>query len=528
MTNSIEEIKDADVIFVIGSNTTQQHPLVGMRIVEAVKKHGAKLIVADPRKIPIAEYANIYASIKPGTNLALLNAMLNVIVTEGLENIDFIKKRTEGHKEFSRSIERYTPEWAEAITGIKANTIREMARIYARAKNAVTIYTMGVTQHVTGSMNVSAISNLALLTGQIGKPSSGILPLRGQNNVQGSCDMGALPDNLPGYLKFYSEGAEKYIGSVWGEDFADGRGLTVTQMMKVASRGELKALYIVGENPLLSDSDIEHVKKAFKNIELLIVQDIFMTETAEVADIVLPGCSFMEKDGTFTNTERRVQRVRKAIEPVGDSRPDWMIVRDIIKGLSGEADFETPSDIMTEIGKVIPNYRGITYERLENEGGIQWPCTSLDHPGTKYLHKGTFTRGLGKFTVNDFIAPGESVSEEYPFILTTGRTNSHYHTGTMTRRSWTLDREEPKGFIEVHPDDAKIIGAKNYWKIKVTSKRGSVVTEARVTDRIQKGVLFMPMHFAEEPVNVLTNANLDPNCLIPELKVCAVKIEVVD
>lgn len=528
MTNSIDEVKDADVIFIIGSNTTEQHPLIGMRVAEAVKKNGAKLLVADPRRIPVSNYAHTYASIRPGGNLALVNSMLNVIITEGLENREFIGERTENFEEFAASVERYTPEWAEPITGIPADTIREMARVYARAKNAVTCYAMGVTQHVTGTKTVRALANLALLTGQIGKESSGVLPLRGQNNVQGSCDMGCLPDNLPGYQKFYSEATKDTIGAVWGEDFADGRGLTVTEMMQVASKGDIKALYIVGENPILSDADLEHVKHAFKNIELVIVQDIFMTETAEIADVVLPGCSFMEKDGTFTNTERRVQRVRKAIEPVGNSRPDWMIVADIINGLGGEANFNDPSEIMEEINKVVPSYAGISYDRLEKEGGLQWPCTTANHPGTKFLHRGKFARGLGQFTVNEYITPGEMRCDEYPFILTTGRTHNHYHTGTMTRRSWTLDREQPKGFIEMHPEDAKKIGAKSHWKIRVSSRRGSILTEAIVTDRIQQGVLFMPMHFAEEPVNILTNSNLDPDCLIPELKVCAVNIEVVD
>lgn len=526
MTNSIEDLSRADVIFVIGSNTTEQHPLVGTRIIEAVKKNDAKLIVADPRQIPLVQYSSIYAPMTPGTNLALINGMLNVIVSEGLEDIDFIQSRTEGYEEFKQSIKKYTPEWTEEVTGVDAETIREMARLYAGAKNASIVYAMGITQHVTGSKNVAALANLAMITGHIGKEYSGLNPLRGQNNVQGACDMGALPDILPGYQPIGNEAAIERLSKVWGNDFAGERGLTVTQMMDSAIEGKLKAFYIVGENPVLSDSDISHVKHSLESAEFIVVQDIFMTETAQMANVVLPAASSLEKDGTFTNTERRVQRVRKAIKNIGDSLEDWRIIQRIINAMGCDASYSSPAEVMDEIRKVVPQYGGITYERIEKEG-IQWPCSDINHPGTKTLHKGKFTRGLGKLTINDYMSPSETPNEKFPFVLTTGRTQHHYHTGTMTRRSWALDREQPNGFIEINPEDAKKLGIKDNSRVKVSSPRGEITTNAYVTDKITKGIVFMPMHFGEQPVNKLTSRNLDKVAGIPELKVCTVSIEAV-
>lgn len=525
MTNSIEEIANSDLIFVIGSNTTEQHPNVGMRVIEAVKKKGAKLIVADPRRIPLEEYASHYVNLKPGTNLALLNSILNVIVSEGLENIEFIKERTEGFEEFKESIKDYTPEWASEITGVEANVIREVARAYAKAQRATIIYAMGITQHVTGTMNVSALANLTMVTGHIGRESTGLNPLRGQNNVQGACDMAALPNVLPGYQSLDDISMIDKFSASWGKDFAKEKGLTVTAMMEGAVEEKIKGFYIVGENPMLSDSDSNHVREALENIEFLVVQDIFMTETAMLADVVLPAASFLEKEGTFTNTERRVQRVRKAIDNVGDSKPDWEITLDIMKTMGYDGDYSSPSEIMDEIRSLVPSYSGITYERIEKEG-IQWPCTDLSHPGTQYLHKDKFARGKGKFSLNQYSDLGEKVDKEYPLIMTTGRIQHHYHTGTMTRRSWALDREQPKGFIEINPVDAEKLGIKNSSRVKVSSRRGSLVTNAYITKRIDAGVVFMPIHFGEDPVNKLTNRNLDPVAQIPELKVCAVRIEV--
>ncbi|MFT5872718.1 MAG: formate dehydrogenase alpha subunit [Clostridium sp.] len=524
MTNSIDELENAEVIFVIGSNTTQQHPLIGMRIINAVRNKGAKLIVADPRKIPLAENAAIYAPIAPGSNLAFINGILNVIISENLINSDFIEKRTEGFEEFKDSIEKYTPELVSVITGVPSNTIKEIARLYATAKTASIVYAMGITQHISGTKNVAALANLALLTGQIGRESTGVNPLRGQNNVQGACDMGALPDVLPGYQSLYDENVHKKFSKVFGEDYASEAGMTLGEMMDGAFNGSVKSLFIMAENPMLSDPNLDHVKEALEHLELLVVQDIFMTETAKLADVILPGASFIEKDGTFTNTERRVQRVRKAIEPVTNSKADWEILCGLINALGCSTNYSSPSEIMEEIRTLVPSYGGITYERLDNEG-LQWPCTDIRHPGTKFLHKEKFVRGFGKFSVNEYVKSNEISTSEYPFILTTGRMNHHYHTGTMTRRSWALDREYPHGFMEINPCDAKKLGLRESSIVKVTSKTGEVVTEVHITDKILAGVVFMTFHFAEQAVNKLIGKSLDPIVQIPEFKVCAVKIE---
>jgi formate dehydrogenase alpha subunit len=495
-----------------------------MRIIDAVKKNGAKLIVADPRMIPLAQNAAIYAPIAPGTNLAFINGLLNVIVNENLVNSDFVESHTEGFEEFKDSIQKYTPELVSTITGVPENTIIEIARLYAKAKTASIIYAMGITQHISGTKNVAALANLALITGQIGRESTGVNPLRGQNNVQGACDMGALPDVLPGYQSLKDKNTSKKFANVWGTDYASGNGMTLGEMMDGSANGSVKSLFIMAENPMLSDPNLNHVKKALENLELLVVQDIFMTETSKLAHVILPGASFIEKDGTFTNTERRVQRVRKAIEPVGSSKSDWQILCGLIKALGGFADYSSPSDIMEEIRTLVPSYRGITYERL-NDGGLQWPCTDINHSGTKFLHRGKFTRGLGKFSVNEYTESTELATSEYPFILTTGRMNHHYHTGTMTRRSWALDREYPHGFMEINPQDAEKLGLKERSKVKVTSKIGEVITEAHITDKISVGVVFMTFHFGEQSVNKLISRNSDPIVQIPEFKVCAVKIE---
>lgn len=524
MTNSIEELEDAEVIFVIGSNTTEQHPLVGMRIINAVKKNGAKLIVADPRKIPIAEYAEVYAPLTPGSNLALINGILNVIITENLYNKEFINSMTEGFEEFKATILKYTPKAVSKITGVEENAIRKIARLYANAKTSSIVYAMGITQHISGTKNVAALANLALVTGHIGRESTGINPLRGQNNVQGACDVGALPNVLPGYQSLKDKVINDKFLEVWGEGFASEAGMTLGEMMDGAINGEIKALYIMGENPMLSDPNIKHVEEALESLELLIVQDIFMTDTAKLATVVLPGASFIEKDGTFTNTERRIQRIRKAIEPVGDSKADWEIICEIIKAMGCFTDYSSPSDIMDEISALVPSYGGIAYERL-NECGLQWPCPEIDHPGTKFLYEEKFKRGLGKFSVNEYVESNQFSTAEYPFMMTTGRINEHYHTGTMTRRSWALEREFPHGFMEINPIDAEKLGLKNRSTVKITSRIGEVITETRITDKIKCGVIFIPFHFKEVAVNKLIGKNMDPYVQIPEYKVCAVRVE---
>jgi len=522
MTNSIGEINECDYLFVIGSNTTETHPIISLQMRKAVSR-GAKLVVVDPRKTEIAELADVYVPLKPGANIPLLNAMCNVIIAEGLYDKEFVANRTEGFEELKSAVENFTPENYAGIIGVPAETIREIARGFAKADSAAIFYTMGITQHTSGTNNVLAVANLAMLTGQIGKPSSGVNPLRGQNNVQGACDMGALPNVFPGYQGVaVPENVEKFT-NLWGIPQSVKVGLTVGEMMDAAHHGDLKAMYILGENPMLSDPDITHVQQALENLEFLVVQDIFLTETAMLADVVLPGASFAEKDGTFSNTERRVQRVRKAIEPLA-GKADWEVISEVLTALGYPHEYCSASEIFDEVARVTPQYAGISYARLE-EKGIQWPCPNAEHPGTTYLHDGKFSRGLGKFTGIDFEPPAELPDEEYPFVLNTGRRLYHYHTGTMTRRAKGLNTIYSEEFIEINPADACKLGISDGELVKVSSRRGSISVKAQVTDMVQQGMVFTSFHFAEAPVNFLTNSACDSICKIPELKVAAVKVE---
>lgn len=523
MTNSIGEIERADVIFVIGSNTTEQHPLIASQILKAIK-NGAKLIVADPRRIQLAELAELYLQHKPGSDVALLNSMMNVIITEGLEDKEFIQQRTEDFESLKSTVAEYTPEKSSEIAGVPKEKIVEAARTYAQSKKSIIIYSMGITQHTTGVDNVTATANLAMLTGNIGKECTGVDPLRGQNNVQGACDMGALPNVFSGYQKVADEKIRDKFEKDWKVKLPPSPGLTVVEMMNAALEGKVKLMYIMGENPMVSDPDINHVEEALKAVDFLAVQDIFLTETASLADVVLPGTSFAEKDGTFTSTERRIQRVRKAIEPIGDSKPDWKIITELSSRMGYKMDYGSPGEIMDEIAKLTPIYGGVSYARLENFG-LQWPCPNPDHPGTPYLHKGTFSRGLGKFYPAKYKPPQEVPDSDYPFTLTTGRIAFHFHTGTMTRKDWALDREHPKGYVEINSQDAKELGLRDGQIAKVISRRGEISIPVKSLDTIRKGVVFIPFHFAESAANRLTAANLDPVAKIPEYKVCAVRVE---
>lgn len=525
MTNSIPEIGSADVIFVIGSNTTEQHPLVADQIVKGVKG-GARLIVADPRQIQLTKLAALHLSHRPGTDVALINGMLNVIIAEDLVDREFVSSRTEGFEELKEVVAGYTPRKAAEITGVPAEKIIEAARIYAGGKKGTIIYAMGITQHTTGVDNVMSCANLAMLTGNMGRESTGVNPLRGQNNVQGACDMGTLPNVFPGYQAVTNTELRQKFEKAWGVKLPSQPGVTVTGAINKMIAGEIKALYIMGENPMISDPDMSHTEKALKNLGFMVVQDIFLTETARLADVVLPGVSFAEKDGTFTSTERKVQRVRKAIEPLGSSRPDWKIITELSSHLGYKMDYPSPREVMDEIAKLTPSYGGISYDRLER-GGLCWPCPSPDHPGTPYLHKEKFARpgGKGRFSAVPYRPPAELPDDEYPFTLTTGRTGFHWHTGTMTRKDWALDREYPKGYVEINPQDAANTGIRNGAMVKVASRRGEISMQANVVDTIQEGLVFIPFHFAEAAANKLTAANLDPVAKIPEYKVCAVKLE---
>jgi len=522
MTNSIGEIKDCDYLFVIGSNTTETHPIISLEMRKAMK-NGATVVVADPRKTEIAELANVHIPLKPGANIPLLNTLCNVIIEEDLYDKEFVANRTEGFEELKEAVKNFTPENYAGIIGVPADTIREVARGFAKAKNAAVFYTMGITQHTTGTNNVLSIANLAMLTGQIGKPSSGVNPLRGQNNVQGACDMGGLPNVFPGYQAVADPANVEKFTKAWGVQQSNKVGLTVGEMMDAAHHGDLKALYILGENPMLSDPDITHVEHALNNLEFLVVQDLFLTETAMLADVVLPGASFAEKDGTFSNTERRVQRVRKAVEPVA-GKADWEVISEIMTLMGYPHNYCSASDVFDEIASVTPQYAGMSYTRLE-QGGLQWPCPTADHPGTKYLHSGKFSRGLGVFTAVDFEPPAELPDEEYPFVLNTGRRLYHYHTGTMTRRAKGLSIIYGEEFIEINPADACKLGIAEGDLVKVSSRRGSITVKANVTDRVPQGMVFTSFHFSETAVNFLTNTARDPIAKIPELKVAAVKVE---
>jgi len=523
MTNSIGELEDAEVILVIGSNTTEQHPIIAHRILKAVEK-GAKLLIADPRLLDLSSFASIHVRQRPGTDVALLNGIMNVIVSEGLFDEDFIRARTENFESFRKTVEKYDLKRVEEITGVPVEEIREMARLFAKSRRSTIVYSMGITQHTTGTDNVFSIANLAMVTGNVGREATGVNPLRGHQNVQGACDVGALPDLLPGYQQVSDEQARSNLERVWGVKLPEGKGLTLVELIDAAHAGKIKAMYIMGANPMVSDPDVGRVEEALKKLELLVVQDIFLSETARLAHVVLPAACFAEKDGTFTNTERRIQRVRKAVPPPGNSRADWEIIVELARRMGYEMHYDSPSEIMEEIAKVTPIYGGVSYKRLEGFG-LQWPCPNADHPGTRFLHSGKFSRGLGLFNPVEYAPPSELTDEDYPFTLTTGRVLFQFHTGTMTRRSPTLEREEPEGYVEINPKDAGSLGIMTGGLVRLTSRRGSICVKAVVTERTPGKTVFVPFHFAEAAANALTNPALDPRAKIPELKVCAVRVE---
>ncbi len=524
MTNTIADIETADVILVTGSNTTENHPVLSAVVKRAVSFKGTKLIVVDPRRIKLTEFTNLWLRPNLGTDVVWINGLMNVIINEDLYDKKFVENRTEGFEDFKKNISQFTPEKVEKITGIPARDIIEAARLYGKAKAGSILYCMGITQHTTGTDNVKSLANLAMLCGNIGIPGGGVNPLRGQNNVQGACDMGGLPNVLTAYQPVTDFDARKRMEEAWGvTDLPDKPGLTATKMIPKAHDGEIKALYIIGENPLLSDPDLNHAEKSLKNLDLMIVQDIFLTETAQMADIVFPSTCFAEKDGTFSNTERRVQRIRKAVEPPGEARDDWAITCDIASRMGFPMSYENSRAIMEEIAVVTPSYAGITYDRIKDVG-LHWPCPSLDHPGTPILHGEQFARGKGLFHSIDYIPPDERVDQEYPIYLTTGRVIYQYHTGTMTRKTDGLNECAPECFIEISPQDAEKYNLENKALVKIASRRGEIKAKLTISGKAVEGTVFMPFHFVEAAANKLTNAALDPISGIPEYKVCAVKL----
>jgi len=527
MTNSIAEIEGADCILVTGSNTTEAHPIIALRIKAAVVAHGARLIVADPRRIDLTRFASLHLRQRSGTDVILFNAMMKVILEEDLYDHEFVKTRCEGFEEFREQVSAVDLDMAARVTGVPPASIRRAARLYAGARRASIIYSMGITQHTTGTDNVLALANLAMLTGNVGRESTGVNPLRGQNNVQGACDLGALPDVLPGYQKVDNPDVRARFEAAWGVPLPSEPGLTVVEIVDAAATGRIKGLYVMGENPMMSDPDVGHVRRALEALDFLVVQDIFMTETARLADVVLPGASFAEKDGTFTNTERRVQLIRKAVEPPGDALPDWEILCRLSAALGYPMAYESPARVMEEAARLTPIYGGISHERLAG-AGLQWPCPAPHHPGSPYLHRGRFSRGKGRFHPVRFREAAELPDRDYPYLLTTGRLLCQFHTGSMTRKTGGLEQLAPPAPFEINPEDAARENIQDGDQVELSTRRGTVRARAVVTERAPVGTVFMPFHFHEAPANVLTNPALDPVAKIPEYKVCAVRLRKVE
>ena len=534
MSNTASQVIQNDVFIVTGSNTSENHPIIALQMKEAVRKYGAKMIVIDPRRIELVDFAEMWLPLKPGTNVPLFTAMAYVIVEENLVNHDFINDRTEGYTEFLASLEEFTPEYAEGITGVPAEDIRKAARLYASAEKAAIYWGMGISQLSHGTASALALINLAFLTGHIGRDGTGLNPLRGQNNVQGASDMGCMPFHYPGYMRVDNDENAAKWEKTWNikpGGLSRKLGLTTTEILSHAHAGAggVRALYIMGENPMMSEPNLNETRKHIQQLEFLVSQDIFINESGAFADVFLPATPFAEKDGTFSNTDRRVQRVRAAHAPRGKSRVDWEIICDLslrIESRLGVAtafwEYSNPSQILREMASVNQDYAGVTYERIDKVGLI-YPVPDMNHPGTPTLFKESFPRGRGKFHPLDYVPVMEEADDEYPFILTTGRVLEHWHGGTMTRNS-VLNEAYPEARVEMHPADAEIHGIRDGDAVKVQSRRGEVILRATVTEKTSVGVVFIPFHFAEAAANLLTNDALDPQAKIPEFKACAVQV----
>lgn len=571
MTNTIGEIADAKAILVTGCNPTENHPVIGYRIREAVRK-GGHLIVADPRRIPLVGIADVHLQFEPGTDVALFNALVHVIIREGLEDKEYIRNHTHGFEYLKEFVEKYTPDYVAGITGVPVEDIIKAARLFATADSAAIFYGMGITQHTCGAENVCALTNLSLLTGNLGIPHAGMNPLRGQCNVQGACDMGCLPNVFSGYQPVHSdrdrgtywrrlkleEGrpmqpeidtseiiadsieferpvhkgmsvsdeVRAKFSKAWGVELSDVPGRTIAEMFHYDPKRRPRVMYIMGENPVLTNPRAEHVREALEKMDFIVVQDIFMTETACYADVVLPAASFAEKDGTFINTERRVQRIRRAINPPGQSKADWEIIQALAKRFNLNWNYTSPKEIWDEIRVLTPHYfLGMTYERLE-EGGLQWPCPAPDHPGTPIMHKGRFARGIAEFSTVEYRPlAADATDEKYPFILTTARKLYQFHTRSMTGKSAGLNYLLKEELMEINPQDAEALGLNADDTVKVTSRWGSIETKIQISDRVPPGVVCMSFHFAESAVNVLTNPAVCNMSVAAGLKVTAVRIE---
>jgi formate dehydrogenase alpha subunit len=533
MSNTAGEVIHSDVFLITGSNTAETHPIIALQMKAAVANHGAKLIVVDPRRVEMVNWAALWLPEKPGTDVPLFSAMAHVIIKEELYNRDFIERRTEGFEDFVRSMEKFTPEYAESISGVDRNLIIEAARMYATAKNAAIYWALGIPEHSHGTDNAMSLIHLALLTGHIGRKGTGLNPLRGQNNVQGASDSGAMPWHYPGYQRVDDEAAASKFEHAWNSEPGSLNrklGLTTTEIMSAVGPGGVRALHIMGENPMMSEPNLNHTRHKMEQLEFLVAQDLFINESGAYADVFLPAVSWAEKEGTFTNTDRRVQRVRKALEPRGQSRADWQIICDLAQRLEKKLSrsqtafwaYQNPAEVLEEMGRLVPEYAGVKYYRIEKEG-LQTPVWDDTHPGTPYLFAETFPSGKGKFHPLEYVPSVEMPDDEYPFILTTGRLLEHWHGGTLTRHS-KLDELYPEARIEINPADAAHLTIEDGQTVRVSSRRGSIVLRAWVTQRATVGVVFIPMHFAEAAANLLTIDTLDPVAKIPEYKACAVRV----
>ena len=531
-TNAFDRIKESDYIFCIGSNNMEAHPLFGRKLIQA-QKNGAKLVVLDPRYTPTAKIADEYVQFKTGTDVALMNGMIKVIIDNDLQDDEFIKNRTKGFDELKETVQKYDLETVSEITHIAPEVIEELAIEYAKADKAAIVYSLGITEHSHGADNVMSTANLAMLTGNIGREGTGVNPLRGQNNVQGACDMGALPSDYVGYRKVADQETTDWFNEYYGTNLPAKPGLTLVEMMNAAHAGDLKVLYIHGEDPVLSDADIKHTKEALANLDMLIVQELFMTDTAQCADVVLPAAGWGEQEGTFTNGERRVQCLHKAQEPPEGAMLDWKIMEEIAVRMGVPREkfhYESAEEIFEEIRECAPIFAGMNRERLDTPEALHWPCPSVDDPCQPLMHKDKFAHpdGLGIFQALEHRGPVEVPDEEYPLLLTTTRVLFHYHAA-MTRRCKTLDNEVKTGFIEINTEDAKELGILNNEIVKASSRRGEIEIPARVTDDIKKGIVNIPMHFTECAANMLTNSDsFDPKCKMVELKACAIKVEKIE
>ncbi|HEY4691240.1 MAG TPA: formate dehydrogenase subunit alpha, partial [Anaerolineae bacterium] len=533
MSNTAAEVIHNDVFIVTGSNTAETHPIIALHMKAAVEQHGAKLIVVDPRRIEMCNYATLWLPEKPGSDVPVFSAMAHVIIKERLYNEAFLRERTEGFEEFARSMEKFTPEYAETISGVDRELIVQAARLYATAKNGAIYWALGIPEHSHGTDNAMSLIHLALLTGHIGRKGTGLNPLRGQNNVQGASDSGALPWHYPGYQPVDSEDAARKFEQAWNIEpggLSRKPGLTTTEILSAAGPGGVRALYIMGENPMMSEPNLNHTRQQMEQLEFLVAQDLFINESGAYADVFLPAVSWAEKDGTFTNTDRCVQRVRKAIEPRGQARADWEIICDLARriekrlGRSNTAfwNYEDPAGVLEEMGRVVPEYAGVKYPRID-KAGLQTPVWDDQHPGTPFLFDETFPRGRGKFFPLEYQPAVEMPDDEYPFILTTGRVLEHWHGGTLTRHS-KLDDLYPEALMEMNPADAARVGIGDGQPVRVSSRRGSIVLRVKVTDKTTMGVVFIPFHFSEAAANLLTIDALDSRAKIPEYKACAVRV----